>query len=279
MTDRDTRQHVRGPEAARRTPGSSSDRGPLAQLLIAWAPLGSILLAYLLAQWLNAPLGRGDTGGTNRLGFGLHVSGPAGLDQTMVGVVPSVWLQRHLVDGSPHWYDAVAALVYVTHFVSLPLVTGVVWFRMRDRFASWVVAVLTFTALGIGTYVVYPAAPPWLAYDQRTIGTVSRISDLGWQYLHLDPVAHVTALGQGASNPVAAMPSLHAGAALLITAFLWPGLRWGARAMLTCYTLLMGWTLVYSGEHYACDVLAGWLTAAVAVAVATTLQRRHAAHP
>ena len=41
----------------------------------------------------------------------------------------------------------------------------VVWFCLRDRFAAWVAAVLTFTTLGVGGYVVYPAAPPWLASD------------------------------------------------------------------------------------------------------------------
>ena len=47
------------------------------------------------------------------------------------GAVPSVWLQQRLVGGSAHWYDAVAALVYITHFVTIPVVTAVVWFRLR----------------------------------------------------------------------------------------------------------------------------------------------------
>ena len=138
------REH--GPRARRRRPrrrraparrADGSRHGPIAQLLIAWSPLSMILLAYAAAQWISAPLGpRGHGAATNRLGFGVHVTGPAGADRGVFGAVPSVWLQARLVDGSAHWYDAAAALVYVTHFVSFPLLTGVVWFCLRDRFAA-----------------------------------------------------------------------------------------------------------------------------------------------
>lgn len=251
---------------------ATSRHGPIAQLLIAWAPLSVILIAYEAARWVNAPLGGGGHGaGANRLGFGLHVRGPAEADVGVFGAVPSVWLQERLVDGSAHWYDAVAALVYITHFVSIPLVTGVAWFCLRDRFAAWLAAVLTFTAVGVGGYIAYPAAPPWLASDRGEIGTVHRISTLGWDYLNLEPVGRLTVLGQDGSNPVAAMPSLHAGAALLVALFFWPVAGSLGRAALLGYVMLMAATLVYTGEHYVVDVAAGWLTAGVAVAVAAAV--------
>jgi membrane-associated phospholipid phosphatase len=246
---------------------NESRHGPIAQLLIALAPLSLILLAYAAAQWVSAPFGDGSTGGTNRLGLALNVAGPAEADRALFGVVPSVWLQERLLDGSTRWYDAVAALVYVTHFVSVPLVTVLVWFRSRDRFAAWVAAVIAFTVVGVGGYILYPAAPPWLASDLGVIGTVTRLSHVGWDHLQLTPVAQLTTSGQGASNPVAAMPSLHAGAPMLVTLFLWPLLSRRWRAALTAYVLLMALTLVYTGEHYVVDVVAGWATAAVAVGV------------
>jgi membrane-associated phospholipid phosphatase len=253
---------------------AESRHGPVAQLLIACSPLSLILLAYAVAGWVNAPLGRGDAADTNRLGFALHVDGPASVDAGFFGAVPTVWLQERLVDGSTHWYDAIAAVVYGTHFVSIPVVTGVVWFVMRDRFRAWIAAVVTFTVLGIAGYVVYPAAPPWLASEQGRIGSVERISNVGWDHLHLDVVGRLTALGQEGSNPVAAMPSLHAGAALLIALFLWPWVRSWARAALAVYAVAMALTLVYTGEHYVVDVLAGWLTAAAAIATGATVRRR-----
>lgn len=247
---------------------TSSRHGPIAQLLIAWSPLSGILVAYAVAQWVSAPLANGGAG-ANRLGIGLHVAGPAQLDEAVFGVVPSVWLQQHLVDGSTHWYDAVAALVYATHFFSIPLLTAVVWFRVRDRFAAWLAAVLAFTVVGVSGYVFYPAAPPWLASERGDIGHVDRISRFGWHFLELDPIARVSALGQGESNPVAAMPSLHAGAALLVALFLWPTVNGWWRSVLLAYAGLMALSLVYTGEHYVADVVAGWLTAGVAVAVSS----------
>ena len=257
----------------------SPRHGPVAQLLIALSPLSVILLAYGAAQWVNAPIEVADVHAhVNRWGFPLHVGAPAGTDRSVFGAVPSVWLQARLLDGSAHWYDAVAAVVYATHFVAIPLVTGLVWFRFRDRFTAWIAAVVSFTTLGVGGYVVYPAAPPWLASDQGVIGTVHRTSLLGWDALHLTFVAHLLGTGQHDGNPVAAMPSLHAGAALLVALFLWPFASWLWRTLLVVYVSLMAFTLVYTGEHYVVDVVAGWVAAGAAVAVGAVIRARSGRH-
>ena len=253
---------------------SDARHGPIAQLLVASAPLGLILVAYYVARWISAPLQLGDGAAVNRLGFGLHVAGPADADRVLFGAVPTVWLQERLVDGSSHWYDAAAALVYVTHFIAIPVLTAAVWFRIRERFVPWVLTVLAFAVIGTAGYVVYPAAPPWLAAEQGVIGTVDRISALGWEHLGLDAVARLTVAGQDGSNPVAAMPSLHAGAALLVALFLWRSAGTWWRGALGTYTVAMALTLVYTGEHYVADVLAGWATAAVAHGVGTAVGRR-----
>jgi membrane-associated phospholipid phosphatase len=81
--------------------------------------------------------------------------------------------------------------------------------------------------------------------------------------------------GQALANPVAAMPSLHAGFTLLITLFLWKFCRWWWRIPLAAYPVLMGFTLMYFGEHYFVDVLAGWAYATAAyVAVERFANRR-----
>jgi membrane-associated phospholipid phosphatase len=254
----------------------ASRHGPIAQLLIAWSPLSLLLVLYAGAQWVSAPLGVGDGADTNRWGFPLHVAGPADADRSVFGAVPTIWLQQHLVDGAAHWYDAAAALVYVTHFVNIPVVTALVWFRLRRRFEAWVVAVLVFAALGMSGYVLYPAAPPWLASELGEVGAVERISALGWEYLHLDWIAELTVLGQGGSNPVAAMPSLHAGAALLVALFLWPSVNALWRVVLLVYAVAMAVTLVYTGEHYVVDVAAGWAVAGFGAAVGSGVRRRRA---
>ena len=242
-----------------------------ADLLIGLSPLSLVLVLYWCAQWLTSPIdGIGDR---NRLGLPLHVTGPASVDQAVFGTLPTVWLQSHLVDGTPHWYDAVAALTYASHYLVLPIVTLVVWFAHRDQFRAWVCGVMALVGVGVAGYLLVPAAPPWLASQWEVIGPVSRISAAGWQVLHLDAVGHLLSASQSTSNPVAAMPSLHAAVPVLVLGFLWRSAGVRLRSLFLAYAVLMALVLVYTGEHYAVDVVAGWLTGVVAVLVAGAVRR------
>lgn len=240
-----------------------------AQLLIALSPLSIILIAYAVAQWLTSPIshGRIREGDANRLGAALHVSGPAHADRAVFGEVPTVWLQDRLLGAGTHWYDALASAVYVTHYVVLPLVTAYVWFRLREQFRAWVRAVLLLTVGSMVVYVLYPAAPPWLASDLGLAPPVQRLSASGWDHLGLGAVGELLASTQAGSNPVAAMPSLHAAVPVLIAAFLWSVSRGRWRLISWAYAAAMTLALVYTGEHYVVDVAAGTL-AAVAAALA-----------
>lgn len=258
---------ARAPEA--------SERPAWAQLLIALSPLSPILVAYALAQWVSAPLSQGrlSEGAVNRLGAGLQIIWPAAADRRVFGEVPTVRLQELLLRPDPQWYDVLASVVYVTHYLALPVVTGCLWFLARGRFPAWVTAVLVMTLGSIATYVLFPASPPWLAADLDVIGPVQRVSADGWAGLNLEAVGSALERLQGDSNPVAAMPSLHAAVPALIALFLWPGARWWLRAATCAYAVVMAWTLVYTGEHYVVDVAAGWLAAAGAVALTHGLTR------
>ncbi len=232
-----------------------------------WLPLGAILLAYWAAQLINNGLSaRPREGATNALGFGLHLREPVAVDTAVFGSLPTIWLQaRWYTPFESHWYDVIAALVYVSHFVVIPLTALILFFRNRSRFRSWIGCVLLLAVIGIVTYVIYPMAPPWLASQLGIVGQVHRISAIGWDYLHLSVVGNLLGGSQMASNPVAAMPSLHAASAALLAIFFWGVAPWWARWLLAVYPIAMGVTLVYTGEHYVVDVLAGWLAAAAAV--------------
>jgi membrane-associated phospholipid phosphatase len=59
------------------------------------------------------------------------------------------------------------------------------------------------------------------------------------------------------ANPVAAMPSLHTAFATLVALFIAARLRSRWRYLIFAYPVLMGLTLVYTGEHYVLDVVFG----------------------
>jgi membrane-associated phospholipid phosphatase len=65
----------------------------------------------------------------------------------------------------------------------------------------------------------------------------------------------------GESNPIAAMPSIHMAITFLLA---FPALvvskRWGL--IMLAYSAMMGYSLMYLGEHYFIDVLAGCMVAA-----------------
>ena len=237
------------------------------QVLLAWLPLAAILLGYAAAQLINAGLsGEPTEGATNALGFPLHVTEPAGVDQWIFGELPTTWLQeRWHSPPETHWYDGLAAVVYISHFFVIPLTAAILWFGQRARFRDWIGCVLLLAGIGIAVYVVYPMTPPWLASRLGVVGEVGRISGIGWEYVHLDFVMGLLGGSQMASNPVAAMPSLHAAGAALLLFFGWRRARWWARCLLALYPLAMGLTLVYTGEHYVVDVAVGWLAAGLAV--------------
>jgi membrane-associated phospholipid phosphatase len=59
------------------------------------------------------------------------------------------------------------------------------------------------------------------------------------------------------SNPVAAMPSLHTAFATLVALTIAARFRSRWRYLLVLYPVAMGFTLVYCGEHYVLDLVAG----------------------
>ena len=73
------------------------------------------------------------------------------------------------------------------------------------------------------------------------------------------------------------MPSLHAAFSLLVAVTLWPRKHKWLRPIVALYPLAMGFSLVYTGEHYVSDILLGWLYTIASVAVGALLIRWWAA--
>jgi hypothetical protein len=194
------------------------------------------------------------------LGVAVHVTEPAAVDRWLGdGVLPTVWLQEHW---GASWWAAVASVVYASHFVVTPLVLALLWLRDRARWAGYARMVLALSAAGLVTYVLYPAAPPWLASRDGVIEHVDRISSSGWAVLGLPKAGALLDSGQGQVNPVAAVPSLHTAFAVLTCLALLPLARhlW-QRLALVAYAVVMPLVLVWSGEHYVIDTLLGALYA------------------
>jgi PAP2 superfamily len=232
---------------------------PVGRLLAAWLPLVVVLLVYDASRGL-----------ADGLGMPVHVEDVAAVDLWLGGgTLPTVWLQA-TVD-SRVW-EAVAAVVYGSHFVVTPLLLAVLWVRNRPQWGRFVRMLVTLSLAGLVTYVLVPAAPPWLAAKEGVIEPVARLTSSGWHVLGLPKAGALLADSQGQVNLVAAVPSLHTAFAVLVCLFLLPSARrtW-QRGALVAYAVAMPLVLVWGGEHYVIDTLLGALYAAAVVLV---LRRR-----
>jgi hypothetical protein len=192
------------------------------------------------------------------------------------GSDPTVSLQHALWHGRPRWYDAALAGVYVTHFVAMPLLAAALWKLDHARFRRFIATIVTLSALGLATYALYPAAPPWLASRAGFLPHVTRIVPAVWQDLNVRFLGSLVQSGYRYANNVAAVPSLHTAFAIVTAAFLWPKRRRWLRAAVAAYPIAMGFTLVYTGEHYVFDILIGCFYASGSLLAIGALSRRHA---
>jgi membrane-associated phospholipid phosphatase len=219
-----------------------------------WVPIAG-LVVYFYSRGL-----------ADEFGFEPHFQMPITVDTWLGGgVLPSERLQDALCGdpcdkySHPAWYDVVLTSVYSTHFVVGLTVAMVLWLRNRGEWMKWMRRYVGANVAALVVYIVYPMAPPWMAWQEGYLpGEVLRLTHRGWADTGIGRF-HLVLTGVG--NPVAAMPSLHAGIAVLIAAYAIQRWRSPWRWLLAAYPLTMSFALVYYGEHYVIDILAGALLA------------------
>ena len=190
----------------------------------------------------------------------LRVNYPIVADRLLgLGEIPTLRLQRSLGrPGRVRRHDTLLAWLHWSwFFVPHGSVAYVLWRRPErfERVAAMMAA--TFDA-GVITYWLVPTAPPWWAGQNGYLPPVRRIMvEAGsefwgelWQRLY-------DSLGR---NPFAAMPSLHFGTSVMAAHVLGEVGRKEAIAAWT-YALGLGFALVYLGEHYVTDLIAGFALA------------------
>lgn len=178
------------------------------------------------------------------------------------GALPTNALQSWLWHGSLQWYDFYFYFLYTLHFV-MPILLAVLFWKLRPKL-YWpfvtVLVVLSFAAFF--TFIIFPAAPPWMASDMQYIPHVQHISTDVWQAMGIDNPSVV--YHRISPNPVAAVPSLHSAYPLLFVLFLARAFGWRRMWWTMLYPISMWIGVVYLGEHYVFDVLLGILFAIAA---------------
>jgi len=184
------------------------------------------------------------------------------LDKLLFRGLPTASFQRWLWHGHVQWYDIVLYIPYMMFFI-IPLALAIlVWKTHPERYWQVITAYSLLFFSAFLTFLLLPTAPPWLAAQNHVIQPITRISTNVWFALgiHNFPSVynHIT------PNPVAAFPSLHAGVSTLFSIIIFKlyGRRWGSLSLI--YPALIFFGVVYEGEHYGSDVLAGIIYAIAA---------------
>ena len=195
----------------------------------------------------------------------VHVRYPIDVDRIIgLGAIPSQRLQHAF--STRGQINRVERLLVWSHWVwfAVPHTANLyVLVRRPDRFAVAAARVYGTFCLGAVVYWLVPTAPPWWAAAHGYLGPedplpVRRMMrEYGEQFWgeHWDGLFE--ALG---GNPLAAMPSMHFASSLMAARAL-EEVGPVAAAVGWTYAGTLGLALVYLGEHYAIDLIAGALLA------------------
>jgi membrane-associated phospholipid phosphatase len=231
--------------------------GPLAIAVLYPRSRRRDVALYAMQMWAFTMVHELPYDDPERLQGRLKVRYPITLDRALgLGRLPNVRLQRALarfrrVDGVDRFLTWAHWLWFFEPYLALT------WILLRhpERFPRAARQLAAVFDLGCIGYFVAPTAPPWWASEQGHTGEeVRRIMvEVGEQTWGSAWPKMYSALG---GNPWAAMPSLHFATSTMAAISLSEAGRvegavgWG-------YALTLGFALVYLGEHYVTDLLAG----------------------
>lgn len=239
--------------------------------------VGDFVLFALM--WLAYAESRGIA---NELGFPVQVESVRNIDRVMFfGNDGVVWLQQTFLEpfGTVRWYDIVGSMVYYSHFIVPPVTIAVLWFVNRHQWVRYMRRFATMLFVGCAMFMVLPTAPPWMAgdpsYGYNALPALRRPTGNGWRHLGLDAAVAAWDTGRDWANPVAAMPSLHSAFSLFFVVFWFRWITdWRWRALMLVYPTTMAVALMYFGEHYFVDALAGWLIVGASFLIWNRIEHR-----
>ena len=234
-----------------------------------WGPFLLLFFAYEAMRGFAA-----------KTGFAPHDL--SGLEKAVFGgTLPTLTLQHAIYHvESVSTQDVVAMFFYFMHF-PLPIVVGFFfWVRSREHYRRFVAALLLMAFIAFITYLFWPSAPPWYQFQEGKVPdsmvvhkilneTVQKFWGASYfvspLYSHLNP------------NQFAAFPSLHAAFPALAAVYAWNRYRPLALG-LVAWTLSVLFSIVYLGEHYVVDALAGFVYVAVATVLVESFVRWRAGY-
>lgn len=225
-----------------------------------WIPIVLLLFGYEFMRGIAYQM----IGSEHRY---IHVTELIAADKWMFhGTLPTLWLQHKLLTvGVVRWYGVMAVIVYAMIFVVPLLFAFILWIASKERYWNFTLAFILMTYLGFVIYLLYPAAPPWMASQWGYIHGVQQPFAQVWRVMVPHAYNNLTNLSiwnDVKGNPVAAMPSLHCAFAFM--PLLYAVKYFGKKGLvLLPYNMAVWFAVVYLGQHYVIDIVMGILLTSI----------------
>lgn len=208
---------------------------------------------------------------TCKLGLPVHATYVIGIEKALFGQVPSNVLQARLLNPAQApeftWLEKALTAFHGSHFLAFLFIGFIIWLYKSGSFRLFRTSYYLLIFLGVLGYFLVPTVPPWMAANNfGLLPPLIRFNGVIFNFAIPD-------LSTGFdTNPIAAMPSLHAAFPLLSSLLLWRLYRWKA-LLFYLYTLVILFAITYTGDHYITDILAGLLLAVACYFLAVRLMK------
>lgn len=174
-------------------------------------------------------------------------------------------LQRPVVEMGGLLLHAVNWTYWLSQFAVVGLALLWIYLRRNQIYLRVRNTIIVANTLGLIGYVAMPTAPPRFFPELGFTDTLA----------HTEALNHGTSLVELASNPYAAMPSLHATDALIIGFSLAMVVRPRIlKVLFSVWPLWVSFSLVATGNHFWLDIGAGVVLAAVGAWLARRFELR-----
>lgn len=154
---------------------------------------------------------------------------------------------------------------WLSQFAVLGLALLWTYLRHNERFLRFRNTILLANLIGLAGYALMPTAPPRMLPELGFVDTLALFGS----------VNHSSAAVEAASNPYAAMPSLHAADALIVGIAMALIVRRPAFKLLwLAWPAWVAFTVMATANHFWLDIAAGIAVAGVAAGLLELWERR-----
>ena len=176
---------------------------------------------------------------------------------------------QHAVEQSGLLIQATSLTYWLSQFAVVGIALIWVYFNAHERFYGFRNMLIVGNLIGLLGYVLLPTAPPRMFPQAGFTDTLAAHST----------VNHSSTFVAFASNPYAAMPSLHALDATIVSVVMATVVRrrW-AKVLWLAWAPWVWFAVMATGNHFWLDVAAGVLVAGIAAAIVYRPWRRFRAN-